>query len=198
MPSSYTANLRLEQQFTGENVNTWGVRLNNAIARLDDSVAGYTAIAITGAYTVQSANDNATADEARRAHLKFTGTLATNATITLPSVSKSYWIWNATNKTLTFTLGAGTTATVESGDILPLWADGTNVKSVMFGAYNLKDYIAQAALSASGSLPATAGNAGKYLFTDGTTSFWQQPSTSDLTDYSTSVLGVQIAFSIAL
>lgn len=198
MPSSFTANLRFEKQFTGENINLWGDKLNAALDRVDDSVAGYVALAITGDYSLQSANTNTTADEARRAHLKFTGTLAANATITIPAVSKSYWVWNATNKILTITVGAGNTATVEAGDILQVWCDAVNVKSTTYGSLNLKDFIAASVLAATGTLPSYAGNAGKYIYTDGVSAFWRQPSTADLSDYNTRVLGVQVALAVAL
>lgn len=197
MPSSYSTNLRFEQQLTGENVNLWGVKLDATIARIDDAIAGYVALAITGDYSVQSANSNTTADEARRAHLKFTGTLAANSTITLPSVSKSYWIWNATNKTLTFTTGSGNTATVEAGDILPVWCDATNVKSTTYGGLNLKDYIAAATLGTVGDLPAQAGNAGKFVKTDGTNATWQTLQTTDFSDYA-AFFGRFVALAAAL
>lgn len=197
MPSSYTSSLRFEQQFTGENINLWGIKLNNALARIDDSIAGFVAIALTGNYALTSANDNATADEARRAHLKFTGALAAGATITLPNVPKSYWIWNATNKTLTFSLGSGTTVSVESGDKLPIWSDGTGVNTLSFGPYNLKDYIGTISSGGSG-VPGLAGNAGKFLYTDETSAFWKAPATTDLSDYLTEIIGKQVALAVAL
>ena len=198
MPSSYTTNVRFEQQFTGEQINLWGARLNNVLARVDDSVAGYLAIAVTGDYSVASANDNTTADEARRAHLKFTGTLSANATITLPAVSKSYVVWNATNKTLTFTTGSGSTYAVETGDKLPIWSDGTNVNGLAYGSYTLKEYIAAQVLASSTSYPSIVGNAGKYLYTDAASAYWRQPSTTDLSDYQTAIKGLQVALAVAL
>lgn len=198
MPSSYTANLRFERQYTGENINLWGDLLNNTFSRVDDSIAGYLAIALTTDYTITAANTNASADEARRAHLKFTGTLSANATVTLPSVSKSYVIWNATNKTLTFTTGAGSTYAIETGDKLPIWCDGTNVNGLAYGSYTLKEYIAAQVLASSTSYPSIVGNAGKYLYTDGSSALWRQPATSDLSDYQTAVLGVQVALAVAL
>lgn len=164
MPSSYSTSLRFELQFTGENINTWGDRLNATFGRVDDSIAGFVAITLTGDYTLTAANSNTTADEARRAHLKFNGTLAANSVITVPSVSKSYWIWNNTDKNLTISTAGGTvTALIEAGDVLSVWCDGTNVKSTTYAGLNLKDYIASIALGATGSLPATTGNNGKFL-----------------------------------
>ena len=48
MPSSYTPRLRLEQQFTGENVNTWGVLLNEVFTLTDNAIAGLKVVALTG------------------------------------------------------------------------------------------------------------------------------------------------------
>lgn len=200
MPSSYSTSLRFELQFTGENLNTWGEKLSNTFARVDDAIAGYVAIALTGTtYTVQSANTNASADEARRAHLKFTGALSDNGTINLPAVSKSYWIWNATDKSLTFTTGSGTTVTVETLDVAPIWSDGANVKTISFDSYSLKDYIAAQTASA-GAVPGTTGHLGKFLkvTSDGAAPTWQQVQSTDLGDYATSIKGLQVALAVAL
>jgi hypothetical protein len=103
MPSSFTQRLRLELQAAGENLNTWGApKLNNVISRLDFAVAGWTTIALTGNYTLSASNGD---DEARSAMLKFTGAGA--YTVTIPSVSKGYDVWNATIGDLTITTGAG-------------------------------------------------------------------------------------------
>lgn len=197
MPSSYTDSLRLIKQAPGEGLNVWGSLLNNGVFDLVDSaIAGFLAIAITGDYDLSTSNGMT--DEARTAMLKFTGTPANNATITLPSVSKGYLIWNATNKALTFTTGAGSTVVVDASDVVAIFCDASNVKTPGYGGLSNKDYIAAAVLSASGSLPATSGNAGKYVYTDGSTSYWKQVQTTDLGDYSTSILGVQVALAVAL
>jgi hypothetical protein len=198
MPSSYTTSLRFEAQLTGENLNTWGALLSNTLARVDDAIAGYLSIAITGNYSITAANTNASADEARRAHLKFTGTLASNSTITIPSVSKSYWIWNATNRTLTVTTGSGSTYAIEAGDKLPVWCDGTNVNGLSYGSYTLKEYVAAQVLASSTSYPSIVGNAGKYLYTDAASAYWRQPATSDLSDYQTAIVGLQVAMAVSL
>lgn len=199
MPSSYSASLRFELQFTGENINLWGEKLSNTLARVDDAVAGFVSIAITGNHSLTSSNDNATQDQARRAHLKFTGSLSANATITLPSVSKSYRIWNATDKTLTFSLGSGTTASIETGDKLDVWTDGSSVyHATAFGSYGLKDYIA-AQTAAAGAVPGTVGHLGKLLkvTVDGSAPTWQALQTTDFDDYPT-FFGRFVALAAAL
>lgn len=74
------------------------------------AVDGYAIVPITGGVTL------AAADYANK-HVKFTGTLVSGATITLPAPaddahSYSKWFWNATTQTLTFTTGAGNTKTI--------------------------------------------------------------------------------------
>ena len=89
MASSYTARIRLEAQATGEGLNQWGDKLSYTINRIDDAIAGYTAIALTANYPLVATNSNTAADEARSAHLKFTGTGSYQ--VTIPAISKSYW-----------------------------------------------------------------------------------------------------------
>ncbi len=200
MPSSYSTNLRFELQYTGENVNTWGDKLDATLSRVDDSIAGFVAITMpgTGNYTLTSTNSNTAADEARMAHLKLNGTVATNFYLYVPSVSKTYWIWNNTNKNAYVSTGAGSYVIIESGDKQPVWCDGTNVNhGYYFGGYGLKDYIAAVA-SGSGSMPSPVGNAGKYIYSDGVSALWRQVQTSDLGDYSTAIVGMQVALAVAL
>jgi hypothetical protein len=67
-----------------------------------------------------------------------------------------------------------------------------------YGGLSIKDYIAAAVIGATGSLPATTGNAGKFIFTDGSSSYWKTAQTTDLGDYATKIVGVQIALAVAL
>lgn len=169
MPSSYSQN-GFELQAAGENLNTWGApKLNNTLKRANYLVTGYLAVALTGDLTLTSSNTSATQSDfqAYNGLLKFTGTLTSNATITVPSVGMRWAVWNATNKVLTFTTGAGNTVTVDAGDKTVIWCDGTNVNTITFGGYSLKDFIAASVLAATGSLPATAGNDGKILIVSG-------------------------------
>lgn len=199
MPSTFTA-LGFEKQAAGEHNNTWGsVYLNDTIQRTDYAIGGYYAVAITGSTSLTTSNSSALqADNTgRQALLKFTGTLAANATITVPSVGMKWLIWNATNKVLTFTTGAGATVTIDAGDKTIVWCDGAACYTVEFGGLSLKDYIAAVTASA-GAVPGVTGNAGKYLYTDGVSAFWRQPATADLSDYNTAILGVQVALAVAL
>lgn len=199
MPSSYTSSLRLEKQETGSNLNTWGVRLNESgLDRIDSAIAGWTTIALTSSRALTSSN-TATSDEARMAMLKFTG--AGGFTVTIPSVSKSYYIWNAASAAITMTTGGGTTVQVDPGDILAIICDGTNVYQLGFNSVGIKDYIQSVAWASSAALPAQTGNAGKFVKTDGTNASWQTVQTTDIGDWSTKrseILSLSAAFAVAL
>lgn len=196
---TYTTSLRFEMQLAGSNINTWGDRLDNTLARVDDAIAGFVALTIAGAgdYTVQQATDNASPDEARRAHLKLTGSPGGNFNVIIPPLAKSYWIWNATAKPAGITTGSGAVVTVDPGDTLKCWCDGANVKTTTFGGLSLKDYITSFAASA-GAVPNPLGNDGKYLFdVDGVNVIWRQPASTDLSDIA-GLKGFITAMSVAL
>lgn len=196
MPSSYSDSLRFNLQATGESINIWGDNLNAGVFRLADyAIAGWLTKSITGDYTLTTANG--ATDEARAAMIKFSGTLAANASITIPSVSKSYFIFNNTNKTLTITTGAGSTVDIDAGDKTVVFCDGSGVHTITFGTYDLKTYITSISASA-GAVPGVTGHAGKFLYTDGSSAYWKQAQATDLGDYLTNILGVQVAMAVAL
>lgn len=194
MPSSYTSSLRLELQFTGENVNVWGDRLNTVIARADQAVAGVRTIGLTGDYALTTSNTSD--DDARHAVLKFTGG-AGPWTITVPSVSKIYKVWNASGATLTFTTGAGASLQVAPTDIVELFCDGTNVKTLGYGGNSLKDYIASVVVGGGASLPSLSGNAGKWLTNNGSIAQWALPTVADISNYASDQASREAAITTA-
>jgi uncharacterized cupin superfamily protein len=195
MPSSWSSSLRFELQFTGENINLWGDKLNAVLAHADYAVAGWLTKPLTGNAALSTAN--AGDDEARAAMLKFTG--AGPFTVTVPSVPTSYLVWNACSGVVTLTTGAGAVVAIDPGDIVQVLCDGANVKTPGYGGASIKEYVAQTAWTYNaGALPAQAGNAGKFVRTNGTNASWAALQSTDLTDYATRVLGVQIALAVAL
>lgn len=194
MTDSPTTRLRIRAQETGGNTNLWGEYLNAALQLVDDAIAGVASVTLTGNYSLTSANY--TEDEARKAILKFSGT--GTYTVTIPSVSKAYIVWNNTSGVLTLTTGSGSTMDIDTTDIVIVFCDGTNVKTIGYGGNTLKQYIASAALTATGTLPATTGNEGKALIVRSLAATWDRLATTDLSDYSTNVLGKQVAFAVIL
>jgi hypothetical protein len=194
MPSSWSSSLRFELQFTGENINLWGDKLNAVLGHADYAIAGWLNKALSANAALSTAN--AGDDEARAAMIRFTG--AGPFTVTLPSVSKAYLVWNACSAGVTLTTGAGSAVTVDAGDIVQVICDGANAKTPGYGGLSIKDHIAATAWSYNaGALPAQAGNAGKVVKTDGTTASWQTLSTADLTD-NAAFLGRAVALAVVL
>lgn len=198
MPSSWSASLRFELQFTGENINLWGDKLNAALSHADYAVAGWLTKPLTG--DVALATANAGDDEARAAMIKFTG--AGPFTVTVPSVSKAYFIYNGCSGAVTLTTGAGSSVTFDPGDKRQVFCDGSNLHELGFAGQSVKAYVAAVAWTYNaGNLPAQLGNAGKFVKTDGATANWQPVLTTDLADFSTFTAARRaeaIAFAVAL
>ena len=198
MASSWSNSGRFNLQGTGDNLNLWGAILNaQSIAMADEMIAGFLAIAITGDTTLTSLNGQS--DQSRPAFLKLTGSPAANFTVTAPNVSKLYRVWNVTGKVATFTSGGGTTVTIDSGDIIDIQCDGTNFNTPGVGGVGWKAYISSVVAGGPyGNVPSVVGQTGKFLTNNGTIPLWDTISALQLSDYSTKVLGVQVALAVSL
>ena len=194
MTDTASARLRLRLQETGGNTNTWGILLDLALELVDEAIAGLETIALTSNYTLTSTNY--VSDQARNAVLKFTG--AGPFTVTIPSVEKVYIVWNACTAATTITTGSGDTVVIDTTDIVVVFCDGTNVKTLGYGGLSLKAYIAASVLTATGTLPSTTGNEGKALIVRSLAATWDQFLSTDIADYPTRILGVQVALAVAL
>ena len=127
MPSTFSTNLRLEIQATGENRGSWGNKANAAgFSLLEEAIAGNVTVAMTDANKTLTPVNGAT-DQARPMFIKFTGALTAGRTITIPSVSKLYVMLNSTTGgfPLTITTGSGTTYVLQ-----PTGSPGTQWKLI--------------------------------------------------------------------
>ena len=128
--ATFTSRIRLEKQANGENSGTWGTVLNqNVIDLVDEAIAGYTIVSCS-ATAVELTTNNGSSDQARSAVLEFQGTLTSSVDITIPSVSKIYYVKNNTSGSYPITLKtAATTAktTVAQGGTAPFICDAVNV-----------------------------------------------------------------------
>lgn len=134
MPSAETTRLRLEKQATGENNNTWGVKLNTVLDLIDDAIDGYTTIALAGISTTLTSNQFA-ADEARMAMLELAGTLVSSVQVFIPATQRKYLVRNATNGgfTVTMAVAGGTGTEVPQGSESWVYCDGVSVRRVIGG-----------------------------------------------------------------
>lgn len=202
MPSSATTSLRLEKMAAGENVNAWGdPKLNAVITRIEEAIAGLVTIALTADATLTSTNY--VEDQARYAMLKFTGTGP--YTVTVPSVTKSYKVWNAMSAAVTITTGSGTTVVIAASDIVSVFCDGTNVKADGYGGVSLKDYIDSVVVGGGASLPSLVSNSGKWLTNNGAIAQWAYPTVAAISDYASDqankqskATGLAVAFALVL
>ena len=128
--ATYTDRIRLEKQANGANSGSWGTVLNqNVIDLVDEAIAGYTIVSCSSAPITLSSNNGAT-DQARSAVLEFQGTLTSSVDITIPSVSKIYFVKNNTSGSHPITLKTAVTTaktTVAQGGTAPFICDAVNV-----------------------------------------------------------------------
>jgi len=134
MASTYSTDLKLELMVTGENSGTWGDKTNTNLNLLDQAVSGYQLVTVTANTTLVMTN--ATISNARNAVLELSGTIASNTTVNMPAIQKTYIVKNSTTGafTVTFAGALQTTnfvtwsATDKSTKIL--YCDSINVVSV--------------------------------------------------------------------
>lgn len=188
MPSSFTERNRLDLQATGENLNTWGARLNDgAFNPIDFALDGVVKIEAAGPTTLSTANG--AADQARGRVINVTASAA--ATIIIPSVEKLYAV-RAASAPVSITNGSSQ-VTLPAGSVSWIITDGSSIwvmRSTDLGGARLlnvgapvantdaatKKYVDDTAFQmAAGNLPGQSGNAGKALVTDGTSLSWGGP-----------------------
>lgn len=127
MPSTYSSNLRLELQATGENTSTWGVRANNDFELIEDAIAGLATVAMGNANVTLSALNGAV-DQSRNMFVNFTGANTAIRVVTVPSVSKMYFIGNSTTGGFDIQVktAAGAAVNVRPSNWSVVICDGTN------------------------------------------------------------------------
>ncbi len=180
MPSSYSVRARYTLQAPGENLNLWGVILNQGVfALVDDARAKRVAFALSGTKTLTTANGSA--DEARSAFLDITG--GTGGTITIPSVEWSYDVRNASSGDVIITTGAGATATIAAGGSARVICDAANVRLQRDAAMATVAYVQGIAFGSVGDLPDVTGSAGRFVRSDGALASWQFIVVADIADY---------------
>jgi len=134
MASSYSTDLKLELMVTGENAGQWGDKTNTNLNLVQQAIAGYEAVALTDGGTVALAMSDASLSNARNMVLKFTGTLTTASTVTIPDGIEKFYIIDlsavvgVTNLTIKTASGSGFTA--GEAAIVAAYSDGTNLNEI--------------------------------------------------------------------
>lgn len=126
MPSTFTTNLNLELQATGEHSGTWGSNLNsNSLAIVDAALGNVQTISLSSTdVTLNTAQTQVNS-------IYLTGTLTANVSVIFPAIGRTYFVRNATtgafSVTLKITGGSGATVTATQGTGALYVLDGTNV-----------------------------------------------------------------------
>ena len=136
MASSYSTDLKLELQVTGENAGTWGDITNTNLVILQQSIAGYSGISIAGgAGNTDLTFTNGLQSNGKNAVLELTGTITGNRTVTITTASgvknKVYVIRNSTSGAFTVTIlvqgQTGVTFSATDKGTKILYLNGTDV-----------------------------------------------------------------------
>jgi hypothetical protein len=131
MASTFSTDLKLELMATGENAGTWGDKTNSNLNLVQQAIAGYEAIALSDGGTVTLAMTDATLSNARNMVLKFTGTLTTASTVTIPDGIEKFYIIDLSAVTgvtnLTIKTASGTGFTAGEAKIVAAYSDATNL-----------------------------------------------------------------------
>src|SRR6056300_1798891 len=134
MASSYSTDLKLELMVTGENAGTWGDKTNTNLNLVQQAIAGFEAVALTDGGTVALAMSDASLSNARNMVLKFTGTLTTASTVTIPDGIEKFYIIDLSAVTgvtnLTIKTVSGTGFTAGEAAIVAAYSDGTNLNEI--------------------------------------------------------------------
>jgi hypothetical protein len=136
MASSYSTDLKLELQVTGENAGTWGDITNTNLVILQQSIAGYSGISIAGgAGNTDLTFTNGLQSNGKNAVIELTGTITGNRTVTITTASgvknKVYVIRNSTSGAFTVTVKiegqTGVTFSATDKGTKILYLNGTDV-----------------------------------------------------------------------
>jgi len=128
MPDSYSSSLKLTLLADGD-IN-WGTTVNNGVtALIDSSIAGTSTITLASAVDRTLTDINGTADEARNMFIRVIGTPGGATNIICPTVSKLYFVTNATTGGYSVVLktSAGAGITVPNGRSSTLYCNATDV-----------------------------------------------------------------------
>ncbi|API52845.1 hypothetical protein BMW22_15580 [Rhizobium leguminosarum] len=126
MVSTFTPNLNLNLQGTGDNVNTWGQVLNNNVFSIVDAAMGNTL-----SLPLAAADVTLTTIQTQNNFIDLSGALLTNINIIFPQIGRTYFVRNRTTGNFTVTLKTsavgGVTYVIPQGLSTMVVLNGTDV-----------------------------------------------------------------------
>ena len=134
MPSTYSANLKVELIATGEKTGTWGDITNSNLGTLlEQAIAGYVTQGVTdGAATVLTIPDGASSN-GRNYVIELTGSLSAARTVEVPAVDKPYIFFNNTTGgfSVTVKVTGQTGVVIANGKKAVVYTNSTDVIEVV-------------------------------------------------------------------
>ena len=130
MATSYSTNLALTLQGTGDNPGTWGNITNTNLGTLiEQAISGYEVQALTSGTTLTLAITNGASSVARNMYLEFTGN---GSTVIVPSNKKLYFVYNnCSSGTITFKVAGQTGVNIPQGAKQILVSNGTDIEEAV-------------------------------------------------------------------
>lgn len=122
MVDTTTTVLALVKQTVGGNRNTWGAINNTNFDMIEEAICGRHSLSTTGGGTTL------TQAQARKRYIDVSGTLLSDATITVPNASKDWIITNNTSGDFAVLVktSSGTATSVPAGTTKRIMCDGAN------------------------------------------------------------------------
>jgi hypothetical protein len=146
MASTYVNNLRLEEMATGEKSGTWGTITNTNLELVGEAFGYGTEALATDANATITMTDG-TSDGIRSFYVKITSgvdlTATRTVTIAPDTVSKMWFIENATSgsQSITISQGSGTTVTIPTGEAKIIYTDGGGASANVVDAVANVEYL---------------------------------------------------------
>ena len=138
MASTYVNDLRLNEMATGDASGTWGTVTNTNLELIAEAFSYGTEAITTNADTHTTTIADGATDPGRSMFLKYTGALDSACTVTIGpnTVSKLWFIENATtgSQNLVISQGTGASITIPAGDTKIIYSDGAGSGGAMVDA----------------------------------------------------------------
>lgn len=175
MTISYSANLGLINITTGTESGLWGNYTNtNICSLLEQAVSGYGTQAMAGAADTTVNITNGALSTGRNMYIKCTSAMTQANNLIVPTVSKLYFIENATTGGFNITVktSGGTGIAVAPGMKMALLCDGTNVieaiNNINFTSLSVTNLTASGAVTAATVTSTGQATLGYVTLTAGT------------------------------
>tara|TARA_R100000664_G_scaffold27554_2_gene38302 strand:+ start:716 stop:1537 length:822 start_codon:yes stop_codon:yes gene_type:complete len=158
-----TTILELNKLTTGSHSGTWGDLTNDNMSKIDTSIKGYSAVAITGTTQTLTTGSAGTGNQINNASLKFTGTLSGNTDIVCPAQPTWFFVEDSTSRTvndysLTFKPSGGTGVALVNNAKHVLYTDGSTMFDI---GSDMGNILANGDLTVSGN---TLLNGGTLIY----------------------------------